>query len=716
MRHRELAAVVLVLVGAAGVFAQEAEPLTPQVTPSFPARTDQVVVDVVVTNEEGRPVAGLTRDDLVVKEDGVPQIVTTFEAVELPAEPAATVLPPPPVSTNTGPDRQRGRTFVIVFDDVHLTPYRARAAKAAVASFLDRGVREGDSVSLIASGGGAWWTARMNAGRAKLVDVVKRLEGRYTPDVSNERMTEFEALRIHVYRDPQVADRVLRRYVTYGVVMGNRYGNSRSLQGTTSDPYVAGKATDVYIQSMTRNRVTLETLERALRGLVGARGRKSVVLVSEGFVFDPNLDQFRRVQEAARRANAAIYFVNARGLDDAGLESLALFGPAPPPRDMGVAIAESLEATGGADSLALGSGGFTVRNTNDLSRGIQRIADETRIYYLLGYEPTSTAADGRFREIDVELRDGKGREVRARKGYYAALPEGQRPPGVRDDVDPALQAAIDSPWADDDLPLRMTAYVGGERMLGKVQARVVAEVDIRDLEFEEADDRHRAEVEYVLMVTHRESGESFTQNHKVSMNLLPSTRERLNQVWFPIARDLELEPGDHQAKMVVRDNRTGTVGSVIHEFTVPPLQGFRVSSPILTDTRQPNREGKPGQALALARREFPQGAPLYCQFEVFGAARGEDGMPRVMQGFEVRGADGRVQVEMPEAPIAPTSLGHLFRLLRVPLEATPPGDYEMRITVRDELGGKTLEVTEPFRVVSSPPPAVEDVASHTYGR
>ena len=51
-----------------------------------------------------------------------------------------------------------------------------------MASFLQSGVREGDYVTLIATSGSAWWTARMEAGRDKLIDTLKRLDGRRIPD------------------------------------------------------------------------------------------------------------------------------------------------------------------------------------------------------------------------------------------------------------------------------------------------------------------------------------------------------------------------------------------------------------------------------------------------------------------------------------------------------------------------------------------------------
>ena len=122
-----------------------------------------------------------------------------------------------------------------------------------------------------------------------------------------------------------------------------------------------------------------------------------------------------------------------------------MFGPALPQQDLGFVFQETYEAVAGPESIASDSGGFTIRNTNDLESGILRIANETRIYYLLGYIPTNRARDGRFRTIDVKLRDGKGLKVRARKGYYAPSADGRAEPASAPGVDPVFQAAWTHP-------------------------------------------------------------------------------------------------------------------------------------------------------------------------------------------------------------------------------------------------------------------------------
>ena len=65
MRRIPRAAAVL-LLAAATASAQA----PPSPTPAFPSRADLVNVDVVVVDDAGQPVAGLTRDDFTIAEEG----------------------------------------------------------------------------------------------------------------------------------------------------------------------------------------------------------------------------------------------------------------------------------------------------------------------------------------------------------------------------------------------------------------------------------------------------------------------------------------------------------------------------------------------------------------------------------------------------------------------------------------------------------------------
>ena len=700
-----------VLVGL-GVLAS-AQGAPPQAAPSpspsapsiqFPSAVELVTVDAVVTDKKNNPIEKLTRDSFQVFEDGKPQAITSFEAVVLPPTPSSGPPRMRSISTNQGAEVRSGRTFIIVFDDVHLQTFQARRAKAAIDQFLKTGTRDGDRVTLLASGGGAWWSTRMPEGYQELTALLKRLDGREIPDMGQDRVTEWEALRIHIYRDKQVEERVTRRFETYGVNPGMR-NQSETGQSFDGDPMVQGRASEVYYQATAKNKITLNAVERALSSLANAKGRKSLILVGQGFIYDPNLDEFKNVVQASRRGNCAIYFVDTMGLGGMPAAMTAEFGPAIDSQDIGAAFAENLERSEGAESISADSGGFSVKNSNDLAKGLQRIADETRVYYLIGYNPINTARDGKFRKIEVKVA-GKDMRVRARKGYYAAL-EGDSKVAkkkVEGGPDPQFQEALDSPFEMSEVPIRLTAYVFDETLLGKASAILHADVDLSTFAFNEKDGRFSDTLEFLLVVAHRETGEFNRYDQKIDMNLRPETRERYRKSWFPIQRDFELLPGAYQAKIVIRDKNSTKLGTVIHDFDVPDLASWRLSTPVLTDSLQPVQKGQensPPRLLMLARREFETGARLYCQFDVYNPTKDKaTGMPKVTAGYTIRRkGDGFVFVKIAPTMIQPTSLGRLSRIVGPSLEGAEPGEYEFELNLKDELTGRILDFKENFSVV-----------------
>ncbi len=87
------------------------------------------------------------------------------------------------------------------------------------------------------------------------------------------------------------------------------------------------RAAQVYARARMRLEQTLGIVERSLEALGEARGRKSLVLVTGGLVQDSRLAVFRSVVTQSRRANAAIYSVDARGLTAAASGLQADVGP-----------------------------------------------------------------------------------------------------------------------------------------------------------------------------------------------------------------------------------------------------------------------------------------------------------------------------------------------------------------------------------------------------
>lgn len=693
----------LVLTGSAGTASpQQASPAPP----SFPAEVELVTVDVVVNDGKGAAVTGLSRDDFVLEEDGRRQAIESFEAFSVAAAPAgAAPAIAAHVSSNAGAAALRGRTYVVVFDDIHLSPLMAERAKVAIADFLESGTRAGDRLLLVATSGEVWWSAEASAGRAELLEILKRLEGRRFPDTAPDRITPWEALRIHLYHDREVSERVARRLETYGATLpaGSSVGAPRDGSPLTyENPQLLARAQRVYVDSTARDKVTLESLERALEALATGRGRKALVLVSEGFIYDPNQDGFKRVLESSRRANAALYFVDARGLEGLPLAATAEVAQALEPRDFGMAFSEGQQASEGTELLASDSGGFSVKDTNDLAKGLRRVAAESEAYYLLGYHSDNKARDGRFRKIRVEVRR-KGTQVRARTGYYAPT-EGQKA-GLekgKEGRDAQLESALNSPFDEAGVPLRASAFTFDETLLGKSRVVLAAEVDVRGLSLREDQGRLVDDLETVVVVSHRESGENFRHDRRIELKLQPGALAALGSDWYAFTQDLDLAPGRHQARVVVRDKNSGRVGSVTHAFEVAAPGAFRLSTPVLSDTLHQGESGGPHPVTVL-RRAFRGDGVLYCEYQVYGASRASgDGPPRVTAGFEVRRADGTVVMRVDPTPMRPTSLGKLSRIVVAPLRGAAPGDYELVLQLKDEVSGSGIEQREPFSVEAEP--------------
>jgi len=677
--------------------------------PTFGTQVELVTVDVAVVDKKGQSVRGLTRDDFVVSENGVPQALTSFEAVVVPETPRTQVIPRPPVvSTNVVPDTRRGRTFAVVFDDIHLSAMQAQRARGAVAAFLQEGVADGDMVTLVATGGGAWWTARMPEGRDSLVSILKRLDGRYVPDPSPDRITEYEAMRIEEYQDEQMAWQVQRRFDAYGAVGQQKDARGvRPPDAITTNPgmipeVVRMRAREVHDLARSRDRISLQVMKRVIESLEGIKGRKAMVLVSQGFVYDIQLEQMKEVTLASRRCNVPIYFVDTRGLQGLPDAFTASFSQPIAPQDVVAVLADLTREAEGSEALALDTGGFVVKSTNDLAGGMRRVSNESRAYYLLGYNPTDLRRDGKFRRIEVKLRPprDKGRSVRARRGYYAPL-EGQAAQGPQRNADPVIGHALDSPFEIPDVPLRVSSFVFDEVALDQLSVQLAVEIDVRNLGYKQDADRSTDALAFLIEAQHLESGEYYRYDQKIELSLLPETRRRLERTGYFVAREFTLPPGAYQAKVVVRDLNSGKVGSVVHEFGVPKVGSLRVSTPVLSDVLEQDASGNRRPVLQI-RRSFATDAVLYCQFSVYGA-RKEDAslMPRVRAGYEIRRADGVVFKRTDPTPINPTSVGALLRLHGIRLRGAQPGEYELVLTVKDDLAKESVEIREPFEIVGT---------------
>jgi hypothetical protein len=382
-----------------------------------------------------------------------------------------------------------------------------------------------------------------------------------------------------------------------------------------------------------------------------------------------------------------------------------------PAQDIGPTLSDWRREADGAKALAEDTGG-RVFQTNDLVAGLEKVADESRVTYLLGYAPTNEKRDGRYRKLKVEVRR-PGLHVRARAGYFAAKGK-EKPAPPSSPVDRALADLFDA----SDVPLRLAAYVMGPAEKNRTEVLVVGEVRLDALETETSAGRTLSHPKLTLLSSSRE-GEWHRSEWTLEIALSaspcldpgPATEpppgpaprppdamapgERAaEEVWHPFLTRITMEPGDHRARLVVQ---SGTrVGSVTHDFIVPPLDKEWLSTPILSDRLVAG--GGERRVMPLVRRTFEAPGTLHAYVELHGAALDPaSGSPRVTAGFVARSADGREWASSPPTPMV-VEAGKPTRLVGIPLADAPEGESDLVLAVRDEVSGRKFEAVEPFRV------------------
>ena len=399
------------LCGAVSLLAQQSAP-SPSPSGTFKSSTSLVEVDVIVKDKDGRFVSGLTADDFEVLEEGRPQPIQHFYLVtEAPAVkgelPAPAVLP-------RAPDQTSRRVFLVIFDAEHLSAPLVPRLKHDVAQFVNEQMQIADLAGVYVNG--SLWRGRLTNDRQELLDGVRAL----TPslDTPAKRLaalttypripSEFDALRIESGDRGRVAE----------IAQENCTSEPTSCLQEGGREYVEERVetkAKTYIQEARRAAAsTVQMLSHATRNLARLEGRKTILLVSEGFFVDELRAELPQIAGQAARAGITIYTLNARGTAGVGGRIL-------PDASVARGALSTFGDTSqeGLDLLAAETGGLAFRNTDNYRGALASIASDTSTYYVLAYSPTNPVLDGKFRRIELRPK-WAGVEVRARRGYVAS--------------------------------------------------------------------------------------------------------------------------------------------------------------------------------------------------------------------------------------------------------------------------------------------------------
>ena len=141
-------------VGLVGLLMGGALLLHAQQTPVFRGGVTLVSVDVSVLDKDGQPVPGLTADDFEVKLDGHVQPVRAlvYEHVSDKTQPSPIAATAPTREVTNAVRPPDPRLFVILLDDLSITPSRGKGMFFAASRFVD-GLQPSDVVGMTTSSG-----------------------------------------------------------------------------------------------------------------------------------------------------------------------------------------------------------------------------------------------------------------------------------------------------------------------------------------------------------------------------------------------------------------------------------------------------------------------------------------------------------------------------------------------------------------------------------
>ncbi|MCA1628756.1 MAG: VWA domain-containing protein, partial [Acidobacteria bacterium] len=214
---------------------------------------------------------------------------------------------------------------------------------------------------------------------------------------------------------------------------------------------------------------TLGAVNYVVRGMRELPGRKSVVLFSDGFSLSEDLrvrQALRNLTDLANRASVVIYSLDPRGLVYPGLtaaDDTSGFSNEQISQLLDVRSRRLFDTQSGLRNLAEETGGFAIINNNDLNKGVRRVLEDQKGYYLIGYRPTGETFDRRYHKFGVKVKR-PGLKVRTRTGFYGVTDENARP--VRRTRDEQLLAAITSPFSAGSIPVRLTSLFASDAKSG----------------------------------------------------------------------------------------------------------------------------------------------------------------------------------------------------------------------------------------------------------
>jgi VWFA-related protein len=561
--------------------AQSTPPSTQQQTP--PAEddvvritTNLVQVDAVVVDKKGKQVTDLTADDFEIYEDKRPQQITNFSYVLNETAPRTTetanaprksgdkkIVPLPEPPRRLRPEQVR-RTMALVVDDLGLSFESTAYVRDALRKFVNEQMQPNDLVAIIRTSAGVGALQQFTSDKRQLHAAIDRVRW---------YMSGRGGVSAFARIEPNL-----------DYVGGMRGGGLAS--DAEADRDIGRELGDFREEIFAVG--TLGALNFVVRGMRELPGRKSVLLLSEGFaLFTPDRGRGRsdrvyqsmlRLTDLANRSSVVVYSIDPRGLVNTAIsaeDNTSGMSQEAVDRQLRDRSDHLFDTQSGLAYLSQQTGGFLIKNNNDLPGGIRRVVEDQKGYYLLGYRPESATFDRRFHRILVKVKR-PGLKVRSRTGFYGIRDEETRP--VRRTRDEQLIAALTSPFASAEVRMRLTSFFINTEKQGSY-LRSMLYLDGRDLKFtKEADGKYKAVLDLAGM-TFGDNGsviDSYNRLHK--LDLTEEVYQQLLRAGMTYTLNVPVKKaGAYQLRVAVRDAATERTGSASQFIEVPDLKKNRLA-------------------------------------------------------------------------------------------------------------------------------------------
>jgi len=707
---KRTAALLLASALGSGAPAQQqpqAQPQRPN-EPGFRMRvtTEIVLVNVIARDKKGNLLRDLKQSDFTVYEDGQKQQISSFDFENVDAlqtagaagetvtgaagNGAGSLLRTTQASNLEARDR---RLMLLFFDFSSMEPEDIDRAVESGKKYVQANMQPADMVALVSLATNMNLDLDFTADKQKILSVLSSYNG-----------TEGQ---------------------------GFENGTTGSSEGTaeTSGSYTADD-TDYNTFSADRKLLALQSIMQAMGKIPQ---KKSLIYFSNGISQSgvDNQSALRATTAAAVKANVSIYPVDVRGLTafppGGQAQSASLHGQS---AYSGASVLNDLNGNAASQetlyTLADDTGGKAFMDTNDFSGVFKQVQKDTSAYYVLGYTSTNHLKDGRFRRLKVQVKRPDVK-LEYRPGYYAGR-----------DFEHMKQADREQQLEDElmaELPQTDVAVYAGTAYFRQDDSHYYLAVSLvvpgSQIPFVQEKDKDNATIDIIGVVL--ESGKFPLGRQRDTVKLAVDSSQQVRQKNVQYNTGFILPPGNYHLKFIVRENRSGRMGSFETDVRIPDLRKapLRMSSVVLSSQRVPVAQKKQSgfqpliteqtQLVPSVTHVFRQDQKLYLQYEVYDAARAKaaeakggdakSGHPtvRVLTSIEFLQGDLKVYETKPVVAkeiTAPDRKAVIFQM-EIPLEGLKPGFYTCQVNIIDDVAGNYAFPRWPILVK----PATESNAS-----